>query len=457
MIPGMEAARVAVVGAGPSGIFAARALCIRDPDVLVHVYDRLPTPFGLLRYGVAPDHTSMKGIQAALARVFEEPRVSFIGHVELGSDLTRADLLATYDAVVYAAGASEDRQLRVPGEDLAGSRSARDLVAWYSGHPDAEPQSLSGVTTAVTVGVGNVAVDVARILLRTPEELAPTDMPQAVLDELAGSRITDVWIVGRRGPQHASFTTVELRELLTLPGIQPIVHDGAFDGIDEATLDRRTRANVAALREAAAASAPDARARLHLLFWHRPLRIEGDDRVRRLVLERTTIDDDGEVVPTGAERVIDCELVLRAIGYRGQPIPGVPFDDRRGIIPNVAGRVKNGQGVAQPGEYVVGWIKRGPIGVIGTNKSDAAETIANLLADLQAAPRSVVRDLPEELWRRRGLRPTTFADWERISLAEEARGIEEGRDRSKIAAWSELLDIARTGQGGGPPTPGDGP
>lgn len=455
MIPGMEAARVAVVGAGPSGIFAAQALCAKDPDVLVHVYDRLPTPYGLLRYGVAPDHTSMKGIQAALARVFDERRVSFIGHVELGTDIARADLLAAYDAVVYAAGASEDRQLRVPGEDLPGSRSARDLVAWYSGHPDAEPQSLAGVTTAVTVGVGNVAVDVARILLRTPRELAPTDMPQAVLDELALSRITDVWIVGRRGPQHASFTTVELRELLTLPGIQPIVHDGALDGIDEAALDRRTRANVAALKDAAAASVPDARARLHLLFWHRPLRIEGGDRVRRLVLEGTAVDDEGDVVPADGQVVIDCELVLRAIGYRGQPLPGVPFDERRGIIPNVAGRVTDGQGAAQPGEYVVGWIKRGPIGVIGTNKSDAAETITNLLADLHGTPRTVARHSPEELWRLRGLRPTTFADWERISLAEEARGVEEGRDRSKIAAWAELLDIARMGQAGGPPTPGD--
>lgn len=246
------------------------------------------------------------------------------------------------------------------------------------------------------------------------------------------------------------------RELLTLPGIQPVVHEGTFEPIDESALDRRTRANVQALREAADVVVPDARARLHLLFWHRPLRIEGEGRVRRLVLERTTIDEHGEVVPSGGERVIDCELVLRAIGYRGQPLPGVPFDESRGVVPNLAGRVTDANGVVRPREYVVGWIKRGPIGVIGTNKSDAAETVTNLLADLTAAPRPAL-GTPEDLWERRGVRPTTFEDWERIASAESALGAEQGRNKAKIAAWAELLDIARMGRAGGPPTPGDGP
>ena len=248
--PGVRSPRVAVIGAGPSGIFAAQALVSRSDD-RVDVYDRLPAPYGLLRYGVAPDHTSIKGVATALARVFDDDRVSFVGMVELGVDVTAGELLEAYDAVIYAAGASEDQRMRIPGEDLPGSRSAREVVAWYSGHPDAVTQSFAGVTTAVMVGVGNVAVDVARILLKTASQLASTDMPTDVLAELRDHHITDVWVVGRRGPHHASFTTVELRELLAIPGVQPIVHPGAFDGIDEAGLDRRTRGNVEPLREAA--------------------------------------------------------------------------------------------------------------------------------------------------------------------------------------------------------------
>lgn len=247
--------RVAVVGAGPSGLFAAQAL-LADPAVSVDIYDRLPTPFGLLRYGVAPDHSSIKSVATALARVFESPRVSFRGLVHFGRDVTRQELLAAYDAVVYAAGASEDVQLGVPGEELPGSRSAREFVAWYSGHPDAPAQSLAGVRQAIAVGVGNVAVDVARILVKGHQELAATDMPDDVLAELARADVTDVWIIGRRGPQHASFTTTELRELLGTPGVAVSVPPEAFEDIDEADLDRRTRANVEALREAAATPSP---------------------------------------------------------------------------------------------------------------------------------------------------------------------------------------------------------
>jgi ferredoxin/flavodoxin---NADP+ reductase len=435
-----EPRRIAIVGAGPSGIFAAQAL-LANPGISVDVYDRLPTPYGLLRYGVAPDHTSIKGVGVALARVFESPAVRFLGLVEFGRDVTRKELLGAYDAVIYAAGAAEDAEMAVPGENLPGSESARSFVAWYSGHPDASPFRLTGVRSVVTVGVGNVAVDVSRILCKTATELTPTDMPDSVLNELRGHVARDVWIVGRRGPQHASFTTPELRELLTLPHVQPVVHD-ALEEIDLTTLERRPRANVEAMKIAAERSVPDASLRLHLLFWHRPVEVEGRHRVAGLRLERTALDPEGRLIGTGEERTIQCELVLRAIGYRGHALTGVPFDEARGIIPNRTGRVTDTRGRIQRREYAVGWIKRGPTGVIGTNKSDAAETVAALVADLAEAP-EVVLEPVEKLFRRKGLRPTTFQDWMRIDAAESELGGRYGRLRTKIASWSDLLDIAR--------------
>jgi ferredoxin--NADP+ reductase len=435
-----EPKRVAIVGAGPSGIFAAQAL-LAQPGIAVDLYDRLPTPYGLLRYGVAPDHTSIKGVGVALARVFESPAIRFLGLVEFGRDVTRKELLSAYDAVIYASGAAEDAEMAVPGENLPGSESARSFVAWYSGHPDASPFRLTGVRSVVTVGVGNVAVDVSRILCKTAADLTPTDMPDPVLNELRGHVARDVWIVGRRGPEHASFTTPELRELLTLPHVQPIVH-GALGDIDLTTLDRRPRANVEAMKIAAERSVPDASLRLHLLFWHRPIEVEGKHRVSGLALERTALDPEGRLVATGEERTIECQLVLRAIGYRGHALAGVPFDEARGVIPNTAGRVLDARGRVQPREYAVGWIKRGPTGVIGTNKSDAAETVASLIADLPSAAQLTPEPV-EKLLRRRGLRPTTYEDWMRIDAAESALGGRHGRHRTKIASWPDLLSIAR--------------
>ena len=435
-----EQKRVAIVGAGPSGIFAAQAL-LATPGIAVDVYDRLPTPFGLLRYGVAPDHTSIKGVGDALAKVFDSPAVRFMGLVEFGRDVTRGELLGAYDAVIYAAGSSEDAEMAVPGENLPGSEAARSFVAWYSGHPDASPFRLTGVRSVVTVGVGNVAVDVSRILCKTAAELTPTDMPDPVLDELRAHMARDVWMVGRRGPEHASFTTPELRELLTLPHIQPVIHD-AVDQIDLSPLDRRQRANVEALKIAAERSVPDASMRLHLLFWHRPVEIEGRRRVSGVALERTTLDDDGRLIGTGEERTIECELVLRAIGYRGQPLTDVPFDKVRGIIPNVVGRVTDADGRVQPREYAVGWIKRGPTGVIGTNKRDAVETVTALLADLPDAP-PVTLEPVDTMLRRRGITPSTYEDWIRIDAAESSLGSRSGRLRTKIATWPDLLEIAR--------------
>lgn len=454
-----RAHRVAIVGAGPSGLFAAQALLAQeDIPVEVDIFDRLPTPFGLVRYGVAPDHASIKSIAQSLAKVFDANHLRFRGLVNFGADVTREELLSAYDAVVYAAGASEDQRMNVPGESLPGSRSAREFVAWYSGHPDAHPQNLQGITSAVAVGVGNVAVDVARILTRDPDELSSTDMPQAVVDELARHTVRDVWIIGRRGPHHASFTTKELRELCFLDGVEVTVSAGAFDGIDEADLDRRTRANVEVLREADAATVPEARSHLHFLFWRRPVAVEGETGVTGLTLERTTLDENGRVVGTGDTRTLDTQLVLRAIGYRGVPLPGVPFDAERGVIPNREGRVTSENGEVLAREYVVGWIKRGPIGVIGTNKSDAAQTVRLLLEDLavraETGSRSAFLDLDNHL-ADKGLFPTSFADWQRIEEAEAVRGEQVGRGRVKIEAWSELLDLVARERPGGPATPAD--
>ncbi len=442
--------RVAIVGAGPSGLFAAQFLSARD-DVAVDIFDRLPTPYGLLRYGVAPDHTSIKAVAHALARVFDAPAVRFLGMVHFGRDVTREELLTGYDAVIYAVGASEDLRMRVPGEDAVGSRSAREFVAWYSGHPDAEPQSLDGVRQAVAVGVGNVAVDVARILVKEPLALAVTDMPEDVLGELRRARLTDVWVVGRRGPQHASFTTTELRELCRTPGVAVSVDPEAFDDIDDDTLDRRTRANVAVLREASETQVAAPRMRLHFLFWRRPVELCGDP-VRELVLERTRLDD-GRVVGTGETETLEVELVLRAIGYRAVRLPGVAFDEKLGVIPSEHGRVLNGSRVA-PREYVVGWIKRGPIGVIGTNKSDARETVEHVLADLaELGPRADRVDLVDAL-AARGFVPSSYDDWRRIEAAEANRGASYARERMKIEAWHELLDLVQAERPGGPIPPG---
>lgn len=453
--PTLVGHRVAIVGAGPSGLFAAQHLLAASDTVRVDVFDRLPTPFGLLRYGVAPDHTSIKSVAVALARVFDDPRARFYGLVHFGRDVTRAQLLSAYDAVIYAVGASEDLRMGVPGEESAGSSSAREFVAWYSGHPDAEPQHLDGVSTAVAIGVGNVAVDVARVLLKDPLALEDTDMPDDVLAELRRASVREVWVVGRRGPQHASFTTPELRELCALPGVQVRLEPGAFDRLDLDHLDpelfdRRTRGNLQVLREAAGREVPHPRAILHFLFWHRPTHLDSDP-VATLVVERTAPGLDGRLAGTGEELRLPAQLVLRAIGYRAVRLPDVPFDEVLGVIPSVDGRVVEAEsGQPCPREYVVGWIKRGPIGVIGTNKSDARDTVAQVMVDLadhQPRPHDVD---PLETFAGQGLRPSSFEDWKRIELAEANRGATQGRNRTKLEAWHELLDLVQHERPGGP-------
>lgn len=432
-----EVRRVAIVGAGPSGLFTAGQLANQDQiEVAIDLFDRLPTPFGLLRYGVAPDHDSVKAVAKTLAAAFDSPRVRFCGLVEVGTRVRADQLLECYDAVVYAYGAELDRKLGIPGEDLAGSRSAREFVSWYSAHPDAQPQDLHGVRNAVVVGVGNVAVDVARILLKDPAELSVTDMPETVLDELRATAVTNVWLVGRRGPEHAAFTTVELRELLALSGLEVELIGADLSAIALEGLDRRARANVESMAHALAEPASGAKRKLHLLFNHRPVAILGGDAVTAVEFES---------IRDGARFEVSADLVLRSIGYSGVPMDTVPFAEGR--IPHLEGRVTEVDGSDRPGEYAVGWIKRGPSGLIGANKKDATETVASLVADLKVAPHRHLAD-PDALLASCGITPSTLADWRRIDEAEIARGDLRGRERTKIEAWHDLLDLVMAERSG---------
>jgi ferredoxin--NADP+ reductase len=472
----MRTLRVAVVGSGPAGLYTAEAVIKQaaalDPPAAmkVDVIDRLPTPYGLVRYGVAPDHKSIKSIAEYLRKVLEHDNVRFIGGVHLGQDVTRDDLLASYDAVVYATGAMRDRRLGIPGEDLAGSVAATDFVNWYCGHPDTDPGTFTlDAESVAVIGVGNVAVDVARILVRDPEELRETDVSQPVLDALMSSKVREVHMIGRRGPAQAKFTTKELRELGELPGVDVLVGDGeadldAFDPTGEsarlAETDRHVRGNYTVISDWAARRPTGAR-RLTVRFWLRPTEIHGTERVSGLTLERTRLDENGRLVGTGETETLDVQLVLRSVGYQSVPLAGVPFDERSSVVPNAEGRVLGPDGGPLPGEYVAGWLKRGPTGVIGTNKSDAAETVRALLADLAGGPGPDDVQLPragllrypesvpdaaaaaasrfEELLTARGIRPVSYADWLHIEAAEKELAASLGRGaRVKLPSRAEL-------------------
>jgi ferredoxin/flavodoxin---NADP+ reductase len=465
---------IAVVGSGPAGLYTAEALVKQGAAVgvplQVDVLDRLPTPYGLVRYGVAPDHQSIKSIAQYLRKVLESPDVRFVGGVHLGSDVTRDELLAAYDAVVYATGAMRDRRLGIPGEDLPGSFAATDFVNWYCGHPDVDPSAfVVDAESVAVIGVGNVAVDVARILARESSSLHSTDVPHPVLEALHASKVREVHMIGRRGPAHAKFTTKELRELGELPGVDVVVHadeadlntfDLAGEGAALVESDRRVRGNMVAISGwgAAGSSGAAGSRRLTVRFWLRPVEILGTDRVTGLTLERTRLDADGTLVGTGVMETLDVQLVLRSVGYQSVPLPGVPFDSRACVVPNSAGRVLGSDGAPLPGEYVAGWLKRGPTGVIGTNKSDAAETVRSLLEDLAPGtgqvPRAGMlryRETDETvpagesplaaLLAARGVSPVSYAEWLRIETAETDLARELGRgERVKLpgrdAIWS---------------------
>lgn len=434
--------RVAVVGAGPAGLFALQALAGSGQVPAVDVFDLLPAPYGLVRYGVAPDHVKTKSVIRVFERELQRPGVRFFGNVRFGVDLHRADLRRHYDAVVYATGARDDRELGLPGEHLPGSHGGAEFVSWYSGHPDAADRRFVLATdAAVVIGAGNVALDLVRILAKAGRDLEGTDMPPEVLAALGSSTITDLHLLARRAPEYAKFSPVELRELGGLADVQVVVDPADLPADDEAAAaaGRDAGHNLRTLRAWAAEPGPPRPRRIHLHFGAAPRRILGERRVTGIAVRRT--GRDGGVT----EQVLPAGLVLRAIGYRAQELPGLPFDHDRAVIPNLGGRILDA-GVPQPGEYVAGWLKRGPSGVIGTNRADAVETVGSLLADLPVLPagQGDTSAIPR-LLRDRGVEVVTWEGWKRLEAREAAGGEARGCAAVKVNDWDALLAASRGG------------
>lgn len=454
---GVGGARVAVVGAGPAGLYAVQALLDAAPSIGIDVFDRLPTPYGLVRYGVAPDNQKIKSVTRVLRTAFDdETRVRFIGNVRFGVDIRRADLLENYDAVVYATGAQGERRLGIPGEDLLGSHGAKAFVDWYSGHPDAAERSFDLDTKSVAVvGAGNVALDVARMLVRTPEEIGATDVPDRVLDAFRENRVTDAHLIARRGVAQAKFTAEELRTINALAEIDIVVRpeEVSLTGEDERLIaaNRQLAANVAMIREWSRRPLRGKPRRIHVRFLRSPVRILGGNRVEGVVLERNEPLGDGRVRGTGEFETLPVAMIFRSVGYKALPLAGVAFDEARAVIPHREGRVLDEAGRLAEGEYVTGWAKRGPSGIIGTNKSDSAETVSHLLADLAARPSYKGRDPGEitERLRNRGVDYTEWANWLRLDGHELELGRTQGRPRVKIPALPTMLEVGRLPDGNG--------
>jgi ferredoxin/flavodoxin---NADP+ reductase len=447
--------RVAVVGAGPSGFYAVAAL-LDAPDlhVRVDVFDRLPAPFGLVRYGVAPDHQKIKLVSRVFEKAAKDPRVRFFGNVELGRDLSQEDLGRLYDTVIYAVGAQSDRRLGVPGEDLEGSWSSTEFVAWYNGHPDfAHADYPLDHERVAVVGIGNVAMDCARLLARPAEDLAATDVSDQALEVFRRSRVTDVWVLARRGPAQAACTPPELKELGELEDVDVLVDAAQLDDPEMAgEPDRQTAKNLEIFRQLAERGDRGMARRIRFRFLVSPVEVLGEDgRITGLVVERNELRPgaDGTMRPagTGETEVLPVTAVIRAIGYRSLPLPGVPFDERRGVIPNRDGRVLDpASGEAVPRTYVVGWAKRGPSGLIGTNKPDSQATVATLLADLAADPAAMAAPAAgpgpapvAELLAERGVDFVDYEAWQCIDREETRRGEESGRPRVKLCMIDEML------------------
>ena len=448
--------RVAIVGSGPAGFYAAgQLLSSSDPVVAVDVFDRLMTPWGLVRFGVAPDHPKIKSVTRVFERTARMPGFAFHGNVEVGSDVTHEQLAAAYHAVLYAVGTPGDRRLGIDGEDLPGSESATEFVAWYNGHPDyAEMDFDLSCQRAVVIGNGNVALDVARMLALSVEELQVTDIADHSIELLRNSNIEEIVVLGRRGPAQAAFTNPELRELADLDLADVIVDpaDMELDIESAATLetaDGTIKRNVETLTNYAALTPSGKPRRVVLRFLTSPVTIEGTDKVEAIVIERNELiaGDDGllKARPTGQTERLETGLVLRAVGYVGKPLPGVPFDDRRATVLNEGGRVLATESRSPiPGLYAAGWIKRGPSGVIGTNKKCAQETTGRLFEDfahgLLPTPTSTPEELLEQLHQK--VNVVDYSGWEAIDAHERALGEPSGRPRVKLVRRDEQLKRA---------------
>jgi ferredoxin--NADP+ reductase len=444
-----EPLRVAIVGSGPAGFYAAGHLlkCKAMPDLVarVDVFDRLPTPWGLVRAGVAPDHPNIKSVSRVYEKTASLPGFRFFGGVELGRDIQRRDLLDHYHALVYAVGSQMDRRLEIPGEDLEGSWAATEFVAWYNGHPDYRDLEFDfSCRRAVVIGAGNVALDVARMLALAPTELESTDVADHALKALRDSKIEEIVLVGRRGPLQAAFTNPELRELGDLADADVVVDPAQLE-LDEhsqralETADGTRKRNLEVLKDYAGRPTSGKPKRIVLRFLASPVKIVGDGSVAGVELVRNELSAEGKARPTEDREQLRTGLVFRSIGYRGTPIPDVPFNDRTCTIPNDRGRVLDlATGEPMPGEYAVGWIKRGPTGVIGTNKRDADETVESLLEDLQAGRLPEPQD-PNEF---RLPVHVDYQGWLRIDAIECAEGERQQRPRVKLTSMEELLAAA---------------
>ena len=439
--------RIAVIGAGPAGFYASDQLLKAGFEV--DLLDALPTPFGLVRSGVAPDHPNIKAVTRVYEKTAAKPGFRFFGGVVLGEHVSRAELLERYHAVVYAVGTDDDNRLGIPGEDRPRSYSARRLVAWYNGHPDAIDESFDlSPHRAVVIGNGNVATDVARMLLLDPDELGGTDVADHALGPLAEAQVEEVILLGRRGPVQAAFTNPELRELGEMTGVDVQVDPAEVDVEIPEGLDKIAQRNVAILQGYAQRPPGSAGRRITLKFLRSPVEILGDGEDGAVTGIRVSLNRlvGGRAVPTGEEEVIGCGLVFRSIGYRGRPLDSVPFDARRGLIRNEGGRVCDEAGTPHRGEYAVGWIKRGPSGVIGTNKKDAADTVAKIVADAEAgrleAPRPDAEECAQWL---AGRAPdaVTWEGWQAIDEHERAAGEPQGRPRVKLVRLADLVAAGR--------------
>jgi ferredoxin--NADP+ reductase len=455
--------RVAIVGSGPAAFFTAEPLLASaDRAATVDMFERLPAPFGLVRFGVAPDHQKIKSVTRSFDKVARRPGFRFFGNVEVGTQLTLDDLRRHYHVICFATGAQTDRRLGIPGEDLARSHPATEFVAWYNGHPDYRHHAFDlSVRRVAVIGVGNVAVDVARILSRTPAELARTDIADYAEAALASSGIREVYLIGRRGPVQAAFTPPEVRELGELEGADVVVppEDVALDPLSEAALaaadDRALEKKVEILREYATRQPTGKPRTLTLRFLMSPVEVLPDDAggVRGLRLVRNRLEDDGRggarAVPTDRTEELPVDLVFRSVGYRGMALAGLPFDERSGTVPHERGRVMAG-GAPLAGVYVSGWIKRGPSGVIGTNKPDAAETVETILADAAAGrlpePPEPDPAAAERFVRSRQPHVVVYDDWSKVDAAEIARGAASGRPRVKCTTVEEFLAAAGRGE-----------
>lgn len=443
--------RVAVVGAGPAGIYAADILTKSDVDVSVDLIERLPAPFGLVRYGVAPDHPRIKEIIKALQRVLAKPEVRFLGNVTLGTDVKLEELHEFYDAVIVATGAMADRDLGIPGEDLAGSYGAADFVSWYDAHPDVPTTWPLEATSVAVVGVGNVALDVARVLAKKGEEMLVTDIPAHVHAGLVAKTITDVHVFARRGPAYAKFSPLELRELNHSPNVEVIVHPEGFEvdehSMEHITKNKQSKMVLDTLANWVGRDLEGKDHRIHLHFLEQPVEVLGTDgRVTGLRTERTELTGDGGVRGTGAMTDWDVQQVYRAVGYASSELPGLPFDHSAKVIPNTEGRVLDLAGEPLPGTYVTGWIKRGPVGLIGHTKSDAAQTVAHLLADAAERGATAVLREPGDVdafLSERGVDPLTYEHWENLDAHEIALGAAENRLRVKVGSREAMIEAAK--------------